>query len=862
MKKFALVRFLALLCLLCCFVLAFSACSNNSGNDGHVHSYTVKVVAEENKVSPATCKEKAKYYYFCDCGEKGSTTFEFGDLLEHKFENYVSNNDATYESDGTKTAMCEYGCGTNDTVIDENTKLEPEHVHEYDKQNAIDEYLCTKATCQRKATYYYTCSCGEKSLNVFETGDVSEHLFKNYIYNNDATYESDGTKTAICVYGCGETDTVIDEGSKLIPGHTHVFDKEITDKIYINEEATCEKSATYYYSCECGRKGEQTFEHGDVLGHDFGDWQTNKNGTHTRVCKNDIEHKETDNCLGGKATCVKLAQCETCNGEYGVYGEHLIDIEKEIVVTCTENGYIPCGNKGCDYKEITDIAEGHDFLHILELRKASCTQEQTLRKICDICGEDEIVKGDKDFNNHVKYDYVLNPSTGLYDYTETQDITIHPQSEIEYAMGACPSKTCNLCEKDLVAHENMIKRVVSNGSVICEVEQIYVDICLDCKAYIGEMEYHEPIGHKYVYKNENGYVEGCAKFEINLICIECGDVSTVEAVYNNDKTIENGCDTYIYSYEYSNGEKPEILIAEIKKEQDTAQKLPLEIDCGGGGTHILKVGDMLVTGVENNMTLSSDNVTMPIWKEGLVNDIVRCVASTSGTCLQTIAAVFDCADCKSPYGFPNPIVVNLPGECELNYSSKVVTHATCSEIGTTKYKCTVCNKMTTTEVTTALGHDYEWKLIKETIVAGAGADAIYQTGIVNAVCKNNNEHIITTTLLVEEEWATCCKNGKLIIEYRYKNQLVYTENVIIPSDSTEHVLQPKKIATYIDWQENIVYEYVWCYTGERFVLRDKVELVESACSNSTNHNITEIYNKDGVRVVICQEENKAFIYNE
>lgn len=40
------------------------------------------------------------------------------------------------------------------------------------------------------------------------------HPYGEYISNNDATEEADGTKTATCEF-CGATDTVIDEGSKI-----------------------------------------------------------------------------------------------------------------------------------------------------------------------------------------------------------------------------------------------------------------------------------------------------------------------------------------------------------------------------------------------------------------------------------------------------------------------------------------------------------------------------------------------------------------------------------------------------------------------------------------------------------------------
>lgn len=54
-----------------------------------------------------------------------------------------------------------------------------------------------------------------------ETG--CEHLFSEYISDNNATYFSDGTKTAVCQNGCGETDTVTDEGTRIVLGRPEYF---------------------------------------------------------------------------------------------------------------------------------------------------------------------------------------------------------------------------------------------------------------------------------------------------------------------------------------------------------------------------------------------------------------------------------------------------------------------------------------------------------------------------------------------------------------------------------------------------------------------------------------------------------------
>ena len=44
------------------------------------------------------------------------TVADEGSKLDHKFTKYVPNNDATCKNTGTKTAKCDYGCGSTDTV--------------------------------------------------------------------------------------------------------------------------------------------------------------------------------------------------------------------------------------------------------------------------------------------------------------------------------------------------------------------------------------------------------------------------------------------------------------------------------------------------------------------------------------------------------------------------------------------------------------------------------------------------------------------------------------------------------------------------------------------------------------------------
>lgn len=143
--------------------------------------------------TPATCTEKGVRTYTCTSSSHTKT--EDIPALNHSFagQEYVSDNNATCEQDGTKTAKCvRYGTGG-----------------------------CTETD------------------TVTDTGSKLGHLFEDYVSNNDATYAHDGTKTAKCVRydQCGETHTMPDEGSRLIaPPLYRVTDKDGRDIAYTAEQ--------------------------------------------------------------------------------------------------------------------------------------------------------------------------------------------------------------------------------------------------------------------------------------------------------------------------------------------------------------------------------------------------------------------------------------------------------------------------------------------------------------------------------------------------------------------------------------------------------------------------------------------------
>ena len=54
------------------------------------------------------------------------------------------------------------------------------------------------------------------SATISVTYKVVNHIYEEYVSNGDATYDSDGHKTAVCANGCGDVDEIIDEGSMKI----------------------------------------------------------------------------------------------------------------------------------------------------------------------------------------------------------------------------------------------------------------------------------------------------------------------------------------------------------------------------------------------------------------------------------------------------------------------------------------------------------------------------------------------------------------------------------------------------------------------------------------------------------------------
>ena len=209
---------------------------------------------------------------------------------------------------------------------------------------------------------------GESSFRFIASATTAE----GYRFSVDKTItlreHSGGTATcaeqAVCA-NCGQSY------GDLLP---HNFTAETTDAKYLKTAATCTEKAVYYKSCtvcglsSAGAVDEATFESGDPLGHDYGNWTSNQNGTHSRVCSHDAAHTETASCTGGTATCLEPALCEVCGTGYGEKDpEHHTGTAEWITTAEThKQAYTCCG--------AVVVAEGS---HIYDDDKDA---------ICNVCG--------------------------------------------------------------------------------------------------------------------------------------------------------------------------------------------------------------------------------------------------------------------------------------------------------------------------------------------------------------------------------------------------------------------------------------------------------------------------------------------
>ena len=382
------------------------------------HSFTAEKAEEMYLKTAATCTEKAVYYKSCAvCGtsSKGTAdeaTFESGKPLGHDWGAWTPDGEGTHkrvcthDASHVETDGCTYGdwstnqdshwktctvCGgeaerLNHADPDCNHFCDTCGIkmteHDFTGETAITALLYKEANCLSPALYYKSC----KMCMLSSKGTASEATFASGEKNPDRHAEEPGdwqhdADSHWRFYTCChlEVDRGAHQGGTadcLAPalcevcqhpygelGPHHFVDQ--VNEYRLKSAATCTSPAVYYQSCStCGAQGTETFTNGKPLGHNWGAWTSNGDGTHKRTCT-------VDGCSAG-------TQTENC---IDANKDHKCDICDYIISECADDNK----DHKCDYcgKKLTEHSGG----------KATCKDKAK----CEFCGERY---GELNANNH------------------------------------------------------------------------------------------------------------------------------------------------------------------------------------------------------------------------------------------------------------------------------------------------------------------------------------------------------------------------------------------------------------------------------------------------------------------------------
>ncbi len=291
----------------------------------------------------------ADYNCVCDvCGYQ----------LEHKFETYISDNNATCVEDGTETATCSVCQKATDKRTEVGSHLNGAHQFgKYESQN--------DATCLKNAHEIAVCAlCKKQDVREIANSALG-HDLSDWIYAPTFDCEVGGLRYKECKReGCGE---LFDEENVPPAEHTEVTDEAVP--------VTCTTDGwTEGIHCSvCGK----VIRAQDVIVH---------KGHQAEESAFKVTKEPTCTEKGSKE-----ATCTACNQLFTVEIPALDHDFKETKVapTCTTNGYTErvCQREGCGYTDKVDVVKklGHDLK--TSIRPAEWGKNGKSVSVCRVCKE-------------------------------------------------------------------------------------------------------------------------------------------------------------------------------------------------------------------------------------------------------------------------------------------------------------------------------------------------------------------------------------------------------------------------------------------------------------------------------------------
>ena len=242
------------------------------------------------------------------------------------------------------------------------------------------------------------------------------HIFKNYVYNNDAKCLTNGTETSSCArIGCEATDTREKEGSML----NHKF-----EVVEFRANTCTEDGVKAHYKCSrCEHIFNATFEEVEsseiVLiaqcEMDENTWFRDENGHYhkCKICNQAGETVPHQKQIGDVPTQQRGVYCKDCGWELEppLPHQHILELVAETQSTCLEHGYLS------HYKCLTcdslfSDADGVNKVQRYELQKEFAHEwEEKVSIIIEATYKKQGLKANK-----CKYcDEYINPFIYLWD---------------------------------------------------------------------------------------------------------------------------------------------------------------------------------------------------------------------------------------------------------------------------------------------------------------------------------------------------------------------------------------------------------------------------------------------------------------
>ncbi|MEE0399542.1 MAG: putative Ig domain-containing protein [Christensenellales bacterium] len=216
----------------------------------------------------------------------------------------------------------------------------------------------TPKTCTTDGNIeHYKCNvCGDLfadagAVNQLTEGQVkipAGHEYGDLVPKQEPTCTQTGMqahyKCSVCnkYFDESKTEKTVEELTIPIDPNAHDFGAWIAEV-----PATCKDTGVKAHK-DCNRCNRHYDESGNEItdltiptndNHDWNAWVSNGDGTHTRTCKRDSDHKETGTCSGGKATCTSKAVCDVCRTTYGDTAPHTYgDLIPEVPATTEDFG--------------------------------------------------------------------------------------------------------------------------------------------------------------------------------------------------------------------------------------------------------------------------------------------------------------------------------------------------------------------------------------------------------------------------------------------------------------------------------------------------------------------------------------------